>query len=235
MRERILQTNPLWSPYPDGRIREACRDIERDASFFMGGFGEEFDLPPLPPYEALRNAQFIPIAVGDHVGEYGWATLRSEDEHRAARIYAGNTIVKDRLPHFTDDELERAGWPVLHLEEPTAKHEAAPGEGVLLANESFIANELLRDELREKMQRMEEASIALKLGLAATEAVRVSEPFDMLEMECIPSDGIPLPIGADESTTPKTPPKGSTAIYTESERITWTNLLGASRHGGMDW
>jgi hypothetical protein len=199
MRERILQTNPLWSPYPDGRIREACRDIERDASFFMGGFGEEFDLPPLPAYQSENlhaitdwldaRKKSAPIDLLEEHTERmpsiagSFVMLARDDAYRAARVRVGGLIVKDREPDATDEEL------------------IARGETVL------------------------------EMGLANTEAVRVSEPYVSLELADIPSDGIPYAIGADESTTPKTAPKSSTAVrFTESE-----NLFGAANHGGMKW
>jgi hypothetical protein len=52
---RIIDPNPSWSPYPIGRAAlEACRAIDRDVSFFLGGFAEE----PIPtvarPPDAVR-------------------------------------------------------------------------------------------------------------------------------------------------------------------------------------
>lgn len=58
----------------------------------------------------------------------------------------------------------------------------------------------------------------LEMGMATTEAVRISEPYVTIELSDIPSDGIPIAIGSDESTKPREAPKSSTPIRSEGMR-----------------
>lgn len=86
----------------------------------------------------------------------------------------------------------------------------------------------------------------LEIGIANTEAVRISEPLDYVELTIhdIPSDGIPLAIGADESTKPKTAPKASTPVsafdraldnYEKAKKLGDATQWGQARSEGMDW
>jgi hypothetical protein len=135
MRERIIPTEPRWSPYPIGRrTEEACREIDRAVSFF----GERDQLPPLPPYEQLR--------------------------------------------------------PWIKVHDDTTRNIRA-------------------------------SDAMLEMGLAPT--ARISAECVIEELPFVPSDGVPVAIGSDETTKPREAPRSSTAIYTESDhRI---------RSSGVQW
>lgn len=166
---RIIPEPSKWSPYPEGRVVEACRDIERDASFFMG------EDPPLS-WEDLKNASFIPRG---RVGEYSYEIVR--DDAITDRMPVAPFVMLAKGEHVDEDTLYRAA-------------------GVVTAS-----GRVLKDRYG-----------VLEMGLANTEAVRVSEPYVEMTIHDLPSDGVPIAIGSDESTTPKSAPRNSVLVFTES-------------------
>lgn len=97
---RTIEPNPAWSPYPIGRIVEACRSIEHDASFFLAGFD---DMPALEMGLAPTERASLPFI--EHETSNGVPSPMIGDEEVTKPAHAPRTSTAV----FTESEALMGG------------------------------------------------------------------------------------------------------------------------------